>query len=113
MPVSHAHLSHALQNPDVRRSCYAVEAIFRAADTLDELPPACLEEVRDYCSAWNEGRKGSFSEFKRAWIEMVVERLNDQPASWAHARVESTGLPDYRPRAAQIRFRLKQEITMN
>jgi hypothetical protein len=78
MPKVHAHLPDALQNPDLRRACRDAEAIFRAGNILDELPPACLEEVRDYCSTWNDGRKGSFSEFRHAWIDMVAERLNDQ-----------------------------------
>jgi hypothetical protein len=78
MPKVHAHLPDALQNPDIRRACCAVEAIFRAATILDELPPACLEEVRDYCETWNVDRKGTFSKFKHAWIDMVVEHLNDQ-----------------------------------
>jgi hypothetical protein len=78
MPTIKAHLPDALRNHDVRRSCCAVEAIFRAANTLDELPPECLEQIRDYCNAWNEGRRGHFSEFKHAYIDMVVEHLNDQ-----------------------------------
>jgi hypothetical protein len=78
MPTIHAKLPDALENHDIRRACCAVEAIFRAGTILDELPPASLEEIRDYCTAWNEGRKGSFSRFKYAWIDMVVEHLNDQ-----------------------------------
>jgi hypothetical protein len=78
MPTIHAKLPDALENHDIRRACYAVEAIFRAGTILDELPPAALEEIRDYCTAWNEDRKGSFSRFKHAWIDMVVEHLNDQ-----------------------------------
>jgi hypothetical protein len=78
MPTIHAKLPDALGNPDIRRACCAVEAIFRAGTILDELPPAALEEIRDYCTAWNEGRKGTFSKFKHAWIDMVVEHLNDQ-----------------------------------
>jgi hypothetical protein len=84
MPTIHAKLPDALENHDIRRACCAVEAIFRAGTILDELPPASLEEIRDYCTAWNEGRKGSFSRFKHAWIDMVVEHLNDQ-------RLERTG----------------------
>src|SRR5258705_11481991 len=52
-------------------------SILRAGTILDELSPTCLEQVRDYCSDYNRGRKGSFSEFKHAYIDMVVEHLND------------------------------------
>jgi hypothetical protein len=34
--------------------------------------------IRDYCSTWNEGRRGGFSEFKHAWLGMVVVHLSDQ-----------------------------------
>jgi phytoene/squalene synthetase len=73
----HLHLGVALKEPEIRRACSAVEAIVRAVDILDDLPPAALEEVRDHCIEYNKGRKGSFSEFKRAWIEMVVDHLAD------------------------------------
>jgi hypothetical protein len=72
------HLTVALENAEIRRACCAVEAIFRAGTILDELSPACLEQVRDYCTAWNKGRKGVFSEFKHAWIDMVTDHLNNQ-----------------------------------
>jgi hypothetical protein len=75
MPVI-KHLPDSLRNHDIRRTCCAVEAILRAADMLDELPPECLEQIRDYCNELNEGRKGMFSEFKHAYINMVVEHLN-------------------------------------
>jgi hypothetical protein len=54
-----------------------VEHILRAADILDDLPPSALEAIRDYCSDYIKDRKGKFSDFKRAWIDMVVEHLND------------------------------------
>jgi hypothetical protein len=73
----HLHLGVALKESEIRRACCAVEAIVRAADILDDLPPTALEEVRDYCTDYNKGRKGSFSEFKHAWIEMVVDHLAD------------------------------------
>ena len=72
------HLAIALKEPEIRRACCAVEAIFRAGTILDELSPAVLEQVRDYCTDWNKGRKGSFSEFKHAWIDMVTDHLNNQ-----------------------------------
>ena len=71
------HLGTALKEAEIRRTCCAVEAILRAGTILDELSPTCLEQVRDYCSDYNKGRKGSFSEFKHAYIDMVVEHLND------------------------------------
>jgi hypothetical protein len=54
-----------------------VEHILRAADILDELPPSALEAIRDYCNHYIKDRKGKFSDFKRAWVDMVVEQLND------------------------------------
>jgi len=72
------HLAIALKEPEIRRACCAVEAIFRAGTILDELSPAVLEQVRDYCTDWNKGRKGSFSEFKHAWIDLVADHLNEQ-----------------------------------
>jgi hypothetical protein len=54
----------ALKTPEIRRTCCAVEAILRAGDILDTEPPAVLEEIRDYCTAYNKGRKGTFSAFK-------------------------------------------------
>jgi hypothetical protein len=71
------YLPIMLKDPDMRRAACAVEAVFRAATILDELPPACLEEVRDYCSNWNKGRKGTESEFKKVWVKMVTEHLAD------------------------------------
>jgi hypothetical protein len=71
------YLGTALKEAEIRRTCCAVEAILRAGTILDELSPTCLEQVRDYCSDYNRGRKGSFSEFKHAYIDMVVEHLND------------------------------------
>ena len=54
-----------------------VEHILRAAHILDDLPPSALEAIRDYCTDYSKGRKGTFSEFKQAWINMVIEHLND------------------------------------
>jgi len=71
------HLGPALSTPEIRRACCAVEAILRAADILDNEPPAVLEQVRDFCTDYNEGRKGKFSEFKHAWIDLVIEHLAD------------------------------------
>jgi hypothetical protein len=44
---------------------------------LDSLSPAALECVRDYCDAHNKCCKGKFSEFKRAYLDLVVDHLND------------------------------------
>ncbi len=54
-----------------------MEAILRAGTILDELSPTCLEQVRDYCTDYIKGRKDTFSEFKHAYINMVVEHPND------------------------------------
>jgi hypothetical protein len=77
MPQIRLHLADALRNHEIRRACTAVEHILHAADILDELHPSALEQIRDYCTEYNKGRKGKFSEFKRAWIAMVVEHLDD------------------------------------
>jgi hypothetical protein len=70
-------LAIALKNHDIRRACTAVEHIVRAAEILDELPAAALEQIRDYCDDYIKGRTGPFSDFKRAYIELVVVHLND------------------------------------
>jgi hypothetical protein len=69
------HLPPALKDYRMRRTIAAVDAILRAAEILDELHPACLETVRDYCQEINSGRNGAESD--RAWIAMVCEHLND------------------------------------
>jgi hypothetical protein len=65
MPVIESHLSAAIRNHDIRGTRCAVEAILRAAEMLDELPPECIEQIRDYCNEYNIGGKG-MSEFKHA-----------------------------------------------
>src|SRR5215470_20015817 len=72
------HLGIALKEHEIRRACTAVEHILRAADILDGLHPAALEQVWDYCSDYVKGRKGNdtFSDFKHAYINMVVEHLD-------------------------------------
>jgi len=78
MPQIRALLPSALKNHDIRRACCAVEAIFRSADILDQMPPAALEQIRDYCSDYlKDSREDSFSEFKRAYIKMVIEHLDN------------------------------------
>ena len=71
------YLADSLKEAEIRRTCCAVDAILRAGTILDELSPTSLEQVRDYCSEYNKGGKGTFSEFKHAYINMVVEHLND------------------------------------
>jgi hypothetical protein len=71
------HLAIALKEAEIRRTCCAVEAILRAGTILDELSPTCLEQVRDYCTDYIKGRRDSFSEFKHAYINMVIEHLDD------------------------------------
>jgi hypothetical protein len=77
MPTIRAHLPFSLANQEIRRACTAVEHILSAGNILDELPPEALEAIRDYCSDYIKGRKGAFSEFKRAYINMVVEHLEN------------------------------------
>jgi hypothetical protein len=77
MPTIRAHLPYSLEHQEIRCACTVVEHILRAADILDELPPDALVAIRDYCSEYVKDRKGKFSDFKHAWVEMVIERLDD------------------------------------
>jgi hypothetical protein len=77
MPTIRAHLPYSLAHQDIRRACTVVEHILRAADILDELPPDALVAIRDYCNDYVKGRRGTFSDFKRAWVDMVIEHLDD------------------------------------
>jgi hypothetical protein len=77
MPTIRAHLPYSLAHQEIRRACTVVEHILRSADLLDELPPEALEAIRDYCTDYIKDRKGKFSDFKRAWVEMVIEHLDD------------------------------------
>ena len=71
-------LPSALKNHNIRRACCAVEAIYRSADILDQMPPTALEQIRDYCNDYLKGgQHDSFSEFKRAYIKMVIEHLDN------------------------------------
>jgi hypothetical protein len=98
MPVI-KHLPDAIRNHDIRRTCCAVEAILRAADMLDELPPECPEQIRDYCNECNIGRKG-MSEFKHAYIDMVVEHLNDRRLRERRLYTDITSREDYEERTS-------------
>jgi hypothetical protein len=71
------HLAVALKDHEMRRACTAVEHILRAAEILDDLPAAALEQIRDYCDDYVKCRTGASSDFKRAYIELVVCHLND------------------------------------
>jgi hypothetical protein len=71
------HLGAALKEPEVRRACHAVERVMGVGDVLDNLSPATLEMIRDYCSEYIKGRKDSMSDLKRGFIHLVVDYLND------------------------------------
>jgi hypothetical protein len=71
------YLAAALRDPQIRRACLLVDRIITAGDLLDRMSPTRLEVVRDYCAEQTRGTKGAFSEFRRAWIELVVDHLND------------------------------------
>lgn len=77
MPSIRAHLPFSLAHQEIRRSCMLVEHILRAGDLLNELPPDALVAIRDYCAEYAKGRKGKESDFKRAWVDMVIEHLDD------------------------------------
>jgi hypothetical protein len=71
------HAPIAFRSPEIRRACCAIEAVFRAVDILDREPPVILELVRDFCDDVAKGRKDHFSDFKRAYITLVIDQLND------------------------------------
>lgn len=75
MPQVRQHLPTVLRNPDMRRACAITEYLFRASDLLDDLPPKVLEQIRDYCAEYVDDRHDTFSEFKRAWIKLVIEHI--------------------------------------
>jgi hypothetical protein len=75
MPQVRSLLPAALKNHEIRRACTAVEHVIRAADILDQMSPAALEQIRDYCTDYIKGRRDTFSEFKHAYLNMVVEHL--------------------------------------
>ena len=95
MPTIKAHLPDALRNHDIRRACTAVEHILHAVDILDNLPPIALEQIRDYCTDYNMGRKSAFSEFKHAYINMVCEHLNNARLRERTLYTGITGREDY------------------
>jgi hypothetical protein len=72
------YLAVALEDHKMRRACTAVEHILCAAEILDDLPAAALELIRDHCDNYVKGRTGAFSDFKRAYIKLVVDHLNDK-----------------------------------
>jgi hypothetical protein len=71
------YLAAALREPEIRRACRAVDRIITAGDALDHMSPATLEIVRDYCAEQTKGTTGTCSEFRRAWVQLVVDHLND------------------------------------
>ncbi len=91
------HLSVALNEPEIRRACYAVEHLLQASDILDQLSPTGLEQVRDSCTEYTRGETGPYSEFKRAWIEMVVDHLNEARLREHSLYTGITGLPSRPP----------------
>jgi hypothetical protein len=44
---------------------------------LDHMWPTTLEVVRDYCAEQTRGITSTSGEFRCAWIELVVDHLND------------------------------------
>jgi hypothetical protein len=71
------YLAAALREPEIRRACHLVERIITAGDILDHMSPTTLEVVRDYCAERTTGTTGASNEFRRAWIKLVVDHLND------------------------------------
>jgi hypothetical protein len=71
------YLAAALRDPEIRHACLLVDRIITAGDMLDHMSPTALEVVRDYCTEQARGMTGTSGEFRRAWIELVVDHLND------------------------------------
>jgi hypothetical protein len=71
------YLAAALRDPEIRRACLLVDRIITAGDMLDHMSPTTLEVVRDYCAEQATGITGADGEFRQAWIELVVDHLND------------------------------------
>jgi hypothetical protein len=71
------YLAAALREPEIRRACHLVDRIITAGDMLDHMSPTTLEVVRDYCAERTRDTTGTSGEFRRAWIELVVDHLND------------------------------------
>jgi hypothetical protein len=94
------HLPAALRERDIRRACTAVEHILGAAEILDDLPPAALEEIREFCTDYNRGRKGTFSEFRHTWLNMVIEHLDDARLREHRLYTGITGCEDYKERTS-------------
>jgi hypothetical protein len=69
------HLPCSLAHKEIRRAGTVVKHILRAGDLLDELPPDALAAIRECCAGYL--KKGKFSDFKRAWVDMVVEHWDD------------------------------------
>ena len=73
------YLPSALKSSEIRHACLAVERVVSTVDLLDTLSPTALECVRDYCDDYNKGcTKGKFSAFKKAFIDLIIDHLNDQ-----------------------------------
>jgi hypothetical protein len=70
-------LPDALKNHEIRRACHAVERVMGVGDVLDNLSTAAREMIRDYCTDYVKGHNGPMSDFKRAYISVVIEHLND------------------------------------
>jgi hypothetical protein len=87
------HLRAALREYPIRRTVWAVERIVSAIDVLDEMPEACLEEVRDYCAEYAKGHHDLMSDFKRAWVNLVSDHLNDMRERNRRLRSAITGEP--------------------
>ena len=92
MPTIRAHLPYSLAHQEIRRACTVVDHILRAGELL----PDALAAIRDYCSDYVKDRKGKFSEFKRAWVEMVVEHLDDARLQERRLYTGITGREDKR-----------------
>jgi hypothetical protein len=69
-----------------------------AGDLLD-----ALAAIRDYCSAYVKERKGKFSDFKRAWVDMVVEHLDDARLRERRLYTGITGKADDESQAVTLR----------
>jgi hypothetical protein len=89
------HRRTALRQHEIRRAVWAAERVLTAIDVLDELPEGCLEEVRDFCCEYVRGRTPPpMSEFKKAWVNLIVEHLDQMRDRHKRPRRGLTGLEE-------------------
>jgi hypothetical protein len=106
------YLKVALQEPEIRRACRAVDRIITAGDLLDHMSPTALEVVKDYCTEQTRNEKGTYSEFRQAWIKLVVDHLNDAKTLERRLYHGLTGVPPPTDDGDMKKHELKRTATV-